>query len=281
MNALVYRGLSLFFKNRQAVIGSFIGAAIMIILYVFLLGESLVGSLSVLTHPKLVVDAWMLAGVIGIASASSTLGSVSLMIRDKESNVYTDFMISPISKSKIMLGYFFSTFLISLLITLVVIVIAEIYLVVLSKGEFLTLPQFGLLFVVSILTVFCSSAFMFFVASFFRRIDTFSTVTAVIGPLIGFLTGCYVPIGSLPEGVQKVVEYFPLTSGIVLIRRILTENVFSSADKSAATMVKEELGIVIMSGQTGIALPIAILVISSCLFLVVALWNVKRVEVKR
>ncbi|MBO0458464.1 ABC transporter permease [Enterococcus hulanensis] len=280
MNALVYRGLSLFFKNRQAVIGSFIGAAIMIILYVFLLGESLVGSLSVLTHPKLVVDAWMLAGVIGIASASSTLGSVSLMIRDKESNVYTDFMISPISKSKIMLGYFFSTFLISLLITLVVIVIAEIYLVVLSKGEFLTLPQFGLLFVVSLLTVFCSSAFMFFVASFFRRIDTFSTVTAVIGPLIGFLTGCYVPIGSLPEGVQKVVEYFPLTSGIVLIRRILTENVFSSADKSAATMVKEELGIV-MSGQTGIALPIAILVISSCLFLVVALWNVKRVEVKR
>ncbi|MBX8936088.1 MULTISPECIES: ABC transporter permease [Enterococcus] len=280
MNALVYRGLSLFFKNRQAVIGSFIGAAIMIILYVFLLGESLVGSLSVLTHPKLVVDAWMLAGVIGIASASSTLGSVSLMIRDKESNVYTDFMISPISKSKIMLGYFFSTFLISLLITLVVIVIAEIYLVVLSKGEFLTLPQFGLLFVVSLLTVFCSSAFMFFIASFFRRIDTFSTVTAVIGPLIGFLTGCYVPIGSLPEGVQKVVEYFPLTSGIVLIRRILTENVFSSADKSAATMVKEELGIV-MSGQTGIALPIAILVISSCLFLVVALWNVKRVEVKR
>lgn len=280
MNALVYRGLSLFFKNRQAVIGSFIGAAIMIILYVFLLGESLVGSLSVLTHPKLVVDAWMLAGVIGIASASSTLGSVSLMIRDKESNVYTDFMISPSSKSKIMLGYFFSTFLISLLITLVVIVIAEIYLVVLSKGEFLTLPQFGLLFVVSLLTVFCSSAFMFFVASFFRRIDTFSTVTAVIGPLIGFLTGCYVPIGSLPEGVQKVVEYFPLTSGIVLIRRILTENVFSSADKSAATMVKEELGIV-MSGQTGIALPIAILVISSCLFLVVALWNVKRVEVKR
>lgn len=280
MNALVYRGLSLFFKNRQAVIGSFIGAAIMIILYVFLLGESLVGSLSVLTHPKLVVDAWMLAGVIGIASASSTLGSVSLMIRDKESNVYTDFMISPISKSKIMLGYFFSTFLISLLITLVVIVIAEIYLVVLSKGDFLTLPQFGLLFVVSLLTVFCSSAFMFFVASFFRRIDTFSTVTAVIGPLIGFLTGCYVPIGSLPEGVQKVVEYFPLTSGIVLIRRILTENVFSSADKSAATMVKEELGIV-MSGQTGIALPIAILVISSCLFLVVALWNVKRVEVKR
>ena len=280
MNALVYRGLSLFFKNRQAVIGSFIGAAIMIILYVFLLGESLVGSLSVLAQPKLVVDAWMLAGVIGIASASSTLGSVSLMIRDKESNVYTDFMISPISKSKIMLGYFFSTFLISLLITLVVIVIAEIYLVVLSKGEFLTLPQFGLLFVVSLLTVFCSSAFMFFIASFFRRIDTFSTVTAVIGPLIGFLTGCYVPIGSLPEGVQKVVEYFPLTSGIVLIRRILTENVFSSADKSAATMVKEELGIV-MSGQTGIALPIAILVISSCLFLVVALWNVKRVEVKR
>ncbi|MGM0166184.1 hypothetical protein IGI39_001142 [Enterococcus sp. AZ135] len=280
MNALVYRGLLLFFKNKQAVIGSFVGALIMIILYVFLLGDSLVDSLSVLSHPKLVVDTWMLAGVIGIASASSTLGSVSLMIRDKERNVYTDFMISPISKGRIMLGYFFSTFLISLLITLVVIVIAEIYIVVFSKGEILTLSQFGLLFIVSLLTVFCSSAFMFFIASFFRRIDTFSTMTSVIGPLIGFLTGCYVPIGSLPDNVQKVVEYFPLTSGIVLIRRILTDNVFTSADKPAVATIKEELGIV-MNSQNDIALPIMILLISSCLFLVGALWNVKRVEVKR
>lgn len=222
----------------------------------------------------------MLAGVIAIASASSTLGSVSLMIRDKERNVYTDFMISPISKSKIMLGYFFSTFLISLLVTLVVIVIAEIYIVVLSKGDLLTLPQFGLLFFVSLLTVFCSSAFMFFVASFFRRIDTFSTMTSVIGPLIGFLTGCYVPIGSLPDMAQTVVQYFPLTSGVVLIRQILTENVFTAADKPAMPTIKEELGI-IMNGQNDMILPIAILLLSSCLFLVLALWNVKRVEVKR
>ena len=280
MNALVYRGLLLFFKNKQAVIGSFIGALIMIVLYVFLLGDSIVSSLSVLAHPRLVVDAWMLAGVIAIASASSTLGSVSLMIRDKERNVYTDFMISPISKSKIMLGYFFSTFLISLLVTLVVIVIAEIYIVVLSKGDLLTVPQFGLLFFVSLLTVFCSSAFMFFVASFFRRIDTFSTMTSVIGPLIGFLTGCYVPIGSLPDMAQTVVQYFPLTSGVVLIRQILTENVFTAADKPAMPTIKEELGIII-NGQNDMILPIAILLLSSCLFLVLALWNVKRVEVKR
>lgn len=280
MNALVYRGLLLFFKNKQAVIGSFIGALIMIVLYVFLLGDSIVNSLSVLAHPRLIVDAWMLAGVIAIASASSTLGSVSLMIRDKERNVYTDFMISPISKSKIMLGYFFSTFLISLLVTLVVIVIAEIYIVVLSKGDLLTVPQFGLLFFVSLLTVFCSSAFMFFVASFFRRIDTFSTMTSVIGPLIGFLTGCYVPIGSLPDMAQTVVQYFPLTSGVVLIRQILTENVFTAADKPAMPTIKEELGI-IMNGQSDMILPIAILLLSSCLFLVLALWNVKRVEVKR
>ncbi len=280
MNALVYRGLLLFFKNKKAVIGSFIGALIMIILYVFLLGDSLVDSLSALSHPKLVIDTWMLAGVIGIASASSTLGSVSLMIRDKERNVYTDFMISPISKSKIMLGYFFSTFLISLLITFIVILVAEIYIVVLSNGDFLTLPQLGLLFIVSLLTVFCSSAFMFFIASFFRRIDTFSTMTSVIGPFIGFLTGCYVPIGSLPDNVQTIVEYFPLTSGIVLIRRILTANVFTAADEPIATVIKEELGI-LLNGQESIILPIAILVISSCIFLAIALWNVKRIEVKR
>ncbi|MEI5993609.1 ABC transporter permease [Candidatus Enterococcus mansonii] len=280
MNALVYRGLLLFFKNKQAVVGSFIGALIMIVLYVFLLGDSLVKQLSVLANPQLVIDTWMLAGVIGIASASSTLGSVSLMIRDKERNVYTDFMISPISKSKIMLGYFFSTFLISFVITIAVILVAECYLVFISNGAFLSISQFALLILVSLLTVFCSSAFMFFVASFFRRIDTFSTMTSIIGPLLGFLTGCYVPIGSLPETAQLVVKYFPLTSGVVLIRRIFTENAFASSDQQAMKVVQEELGIV-MNYSHEVFIPIALLIVSSLVFLGIALFNVKRIEVKR
>ncbi|GGC90525.1 ABC transporter permease [Enterococcus wangshanyuanii] len=280
MNALVYRGLTLFFKNKQAVVGSFIGALIMIGLYVFLLGDSIVKQLSMLSNPQLVIDTWMLAGVIGIASASSTLGSVSQLIRDKERNVYTDFMISPISKSKIMLGYFLSTFLISTIITIAVILVAECYIVFVSNGSWLSLPQFCLLLLAGLLTVLCSSAFMFFIASFFRRIDTFSTMTSIIGPLLGFLTGCYVPIGSLPEATRTVIQYFPLTSGIVLIRRILTENAFA-ADRSEVTQaVKEELGIV-MNYSHEVLIPIGILAISSILFLSIALWNVKRIEMNR
>lgn len=280
MNALVYRGLRLFFKNKQAVIGSFIGALIMIGLYVFLLGDSVVNQLSILSHPQLVVDTWMLAGVIGIASASSTLGSVSLMIRDKERNIYTDFMISPISKGKVMLGYFFSTFIISFIITLVVIFVAELYIVFISNGTFLSIKQLSLLLLVSFLMVLCSSSFMFFVASFFRRMDTFSTMSSIIGPLVGFLTGCYVPMGSLPDVAQLVVKYFPLTSGVVLIRRILTENAFTVADSQAVTAVKEELGI-LMNYQHEVIIPLIILIVSSIIFLGIALWNIKRIEMTR
>ncbi|MCA5012091.1 MULTISPECIES: ABC transporter permease [unclassified Enterococcus] len=280
MNALVYRGLALFFKNKQAVVGSFIGALIMIGLYVFLLGDSIVKQLSMLSDPQLVIDTWMLAGVIGIASASSTLGSVSQLIRDKERNVYTDFMISPIAKSKIMLGYFLSTFLISTIITLAVIIVAECYIVFISNGTWLSLPQFILLILAGFLTVLCSSAFMFFVASFFKRIDTFSTMTSIIGPLLGFLTGCYVPIGSLPEATRTVIQYFPLTSGIVLIRRILTENAFAADSSEVTQAVKEELGI-IMNYSHEVLVPISILLVSSIFFLSIALWNVKRIEMKR
>lgn len=280
MNALVYRGLALFFKNKQAVVGSFIGALIMIGLYVFLLGDSIVKQLSMLSDPQLVIDTWMLAGVIGIASASSTLGSVSQLIRDKERNVYTDFMISPISKSKIMLGYFLSTFLISTIITLAVIIVAECYIVFISNGTWLSLPQFILLSLAGFLTVLCSSAFMFFVASFFKRIDTFSTMTSIIGPLLGFLTGCYVPIGSLPEATRTVIQYFPLTSGIVLIRRILTKNAFAADSFEVTQAVKEELGI-IMNYSHEVLVPISILLVSSIFFLSIALWNVKRIEMKR
>jgi multidrug/hemolysin transport system permease protein len=280
MNALIYRGLSLFFKNKQAMIGSFIGALILIGLYVFLLGDSVVAQLSMLTHPQLVVDTWMLAGVIGIASASSTLGSVSQLIRDKERNVYTDFMISPISKQQIMLGYFLSTFFIATIITFGVIIVSELYIVFVSHGELLSLTQFGLLTLASLLTVLCSSSFMFFIASFFRKIDTFSTMTSIIGPLLGFLTGCYVPIGILPEITRKVIQYFPLTSGIVLIRRILTENALASDPPELVQAIQEELGIV-MNYQHEILLPVVILIVSSMLFLGVALWNIRRIELRR
>lgn len=280
MNALVYRGLTLFFKNKQAVVGSFIGAFIMIGLYVFLLGDSMIKQLSILSQPQLVIDTWMLAGVIGIVSASSTLGSVSQLIRDKERNVYTDFMISPISKKHIMLGYFLSTFFISMFVTLGVIIVSELYIVFISNGALLSFKQFGLLILASLLTVLCSSAFMFFIASFFRRIDTFSTMTSIIGPLLGFLTGCYVPIGSLPEATGNVIQYFPLTSGIVLIRKILTENAFASDSPKIALAVQKELGIV-MNYQHDVLIPVMILIVSSVLFLGIALWNVKRIELTR
>ncbi|MGM0125373.1 hypothetical protein IGI37_002772 [Enterococcus sp. AZ194] len=191
-----------------------------------------------------------------------------------------DFMISPIQKRSIMMGYFLSTFLVSLLITFAVVIVAECYIVFLSGGVLLSVKQWGMLGVSCLFTIFCSSAFMFFVASFFRRIDTFSTMTSTIGPLLGFLTGCYVPIGSLPETAQLVVTYFPLTSGVVLIRKVLTENVFTSDNEQMVATVKEELGIT-MGVQYETLVPLAILALSGVVFLAIALWNIKRYEFKR
>ncbi|KAF1299590.1 hypothetical protein BAU15_02800 [Enterococcus sp. JM4C] len=280
MNALVYRGLRLFFKNRQAVMGAFIAAIILIVLYVFLLGDNLASQLSAVAQPQMLVDTWMLAGVIGIVSASSTFGAASLLTRDRERNVYTDFMISPIKKSKIMLGYFLSTFLVSLLITVAVVIISELYIVFVSGGALLSLKQAAMLAVACLFTVFCSSAFMFFIVSFFNRMDTFSTMTSIIGPLLGFITGCYVPIGSLPETAHTVVNYFPLTSGIVLIRQILTENVLATENTQVTQTIKEELGIT-MNFQHETFVCLAILAISGIVFLAIALWNIKRFEAKR
>lgn len=280
MLGLIYRGLLLFFKNKQAVVGSLIGALIMVLLYVFLLGENLVEQLEMLENPQLLVDTWMLAGVIGISSASATLGSVSLMIRDKERQVYTDFMISPLSKPGITLGYFFSTYLISLIITIVMIILSEIYIVFVSQGSLLSITDFFLLLLASSLSILCSSAMMFCVASFFRRIDTFSTMTGIIGPLVGFLTGCYIPIGGLPELAQQVIKYFPLTSGIVLIRQIMTKQVFVTEKPEVVTEIKNQLGITLNLSHE-VLIPILILVLTSCLFLSIAAWNVKQTEMTR
>lgn len=60
-----------------------------------------------------------------------------------------------------------------------------------------------------ILTVIFASFMMFFMVSCFKSVNAYSTACTVIGTLIGFLTGVYIPIGNLPESVQTVVKLFP------------------------------------------------------------------------
>ncbi len=201
------------------------------------------------------------------------MSAFSLLIRDKEAGVYKDLLISPLKSWQIVGGYVFSAYIWGVIMTVISAIIGECCLVWFVGGTWLTLNQGLALLGAILLMVLAATTMIFFIVSFFDKMETFSTVSTIIGTLAGFLTGCYVPLGSLPETAATVVKAFPLTHGVVLIRGIMTatprETAFSGKENELLNQFNQLMGITLSTdttawinqwwGQVGILLASSIL----------------------
>ena len=76
---------------------------------------------------------------------------------------------------------------------------------------------------VLLISVMASSSMTFFLVSFFTNNNAFGTACTVIGTMIGFLTGVYLPIGTLPSAMQWVIKLFPVSHSAALLRQVFLE----------------------------------------------------------
>ena len=81
---------------------------------------------------------------------------------------------------------------------------------------------------IELILLFChitiaNSSLVLFVVSFLKSSNALASCSTILGALIGFLTGIYLPMGNLPKGVQDLVKLFPVSHAVVLLRRILME----------------------------------------------------------
>jgi multidrug/hemolysin transport system permease protein len=239
MKYLVKRNLLLFFRDKSSVFFSLLGVMVIIGLYVLFLGDLLIESMEGTKGARFLMDSWIMAGLLAVTPITTVLGAMGTMIVDKKYKIYKDFSASPIKRSSLAGGYIISGFIISLILTLVTFVLAEGY-IIMNGGELLTIQALIKVLGLIILTVLSSSFMMFFMVSCFKSVNEFSTASTVIGTLIGFLTGVYIPIGNLPESVQVVVKIFPPSHAGVLFRKVMMEQaekvVFAGAP---ASVVKE------------------------------------------
>lgn len=127
-----------------------------------------------------------------------------------------------------------------------------------------------------------SSTLMGFFISFLRTGSSFSTLSIIVGTLIGFLTGIYVPVGILPTGIQYIVKFFPFSHISILFRDLLMKeplkqmiNAVGNIDVPVETMVNEykelygiefTIGNHTISNVESIIYILFIIIISSILF---------------
>ncbi|HEY4696124.1 MAG TPA: ABC transporter permease [Candidatus Hydromicrobium sp.] len=263
---LIKRNLKLFFRDRTSVFFSLLAIFIIIGLYVLFLGNMMVNNLKDLlgNDARFIINSWVMAGILSVTSITTTMGAFGIMVEDKTKKISKDFLSAPFKRSQLAGGYIISSFIIGVIMSIVALIIAEVYILA-NGGSLLGFMLLLKLFGAMLLSVFAGSAMVFFIVTFFKSSNAYATASTIIGTLIGFLTGIYIPIGSFPSTVQTVIKIFPMSHAASLFRQIMMEvpmsKAFANAPTEAITDFKKMMGVTFFFGDKELSSLISILIL--------------------
>lgn len=281
MWAMTKRNLKVFFRDRGSVFFSLLAVIIIIVLYAVFLGDTITSGMEDVEGIDFLMNSWVVAGILAVISMTSTLGALGVMVEDKARKISKDFAVSPLKRGSLAGGYIFSSFAVGVIMSLVALVIGEAYIVA-AGGELLSMENMLKVIGGIFLSVLSSSSIVLFIVSFFKSQNAFGTASTVIGTLIGFLTGVYIPIGALPDAVGGVIRAFPVSYSASYFRTIMTEQPaavsFDGAPASALKEFNTELGINFQFGDftTTIATCVIVMVATAAVFYALSILSISK-----
>lgn len=287
---LTKRNMLLYLKDKSAVFFSLLSMLIIIGLTIIFLGKMNVDNILEMVSierkvAEYLVNSWVMAGIIVVNSVTVTLGVIGIMIEDEDRNRIASFWVAPISRVKIILGYILAAFIIGCIFCFITLVISQVYIYS-AGGEFLGSMALIKSIIFIVINVFSSACFVFFIATFVHSTNAFSSISTIIGTLIGFIAGMYLPMGLLPNMVQKIVKLFPIVYGTSLMRGVYVkdamENVFNGAPVEIINEYTDYMGITLSLGGEYIndTKKVLILLGSGFIFIVLSTMVLKKKNIK-
>lgn len=281
MTYLIKRNLLLYFRDKASVFFSLMGVFVIIGLYLLFLGDVMRSSFHEIEDSGFLVDSWIMSGVIGVTPITTILAALGNMVEDRRRNIYKDFSASPIKRGTLAGGYIISSYIIGLIMTVITIILAEVYIIV-NGGE--VLPIINLIKIMGIIMAYSLwvTFTLYFFVSFLRSMNAYSAVATITGTLIGFLTGVYIPIGSLPSAIQTVIKIFPPSQAAMLIRQIMMEPAEVSAFQNIPPTYVEEfkliLGVIFKFGEREVTvwMTMLYLAVTGIIFFLLSLWKMSK-----
>lgn len=281
MRVFTKRNLKLYFRDKTSVMFSLLAVVIVILLYALFLGDVWMENLEGMDGAQALMNSWIAAGLMTVASVTTTLGAFGAMVDDRFKKIEKDFRVSPLKRSGITGGYLMSAFFIGVLMSLLMLLLAEGYIFI-NGGEFISAETLLKVLGVILLGSMANTAMMCFIVSFFKSANAFTTASVIIGTLIGFVTGIYMPIGLLPQAVQTGIKLFPASHAAALFRQLMTEKpleiTFAGVPEAIVEQFKEKMGIEYFFGDFRVTPQISILVLlgTVVLFYLLAVLNMSR-----
>lgn len=287
---LTKRNILLYIRNRSAVFFSLFSMIIIILLNLVFLGKLNVDQVMEMTkttkeNAEYLINSWLMAGIIVVNSVTVTLGVVGIMIQDEESKTILSFWVSPVNRIKLILGYVFAAIIIGCIMCFMTFALSEIYIVC-TGGTALECMSIIKALIFIMVIVFSSTCMVFFMSIFVHSNSAFSGLSTIVGTLVGFVGGIYLPMGNFPDIIQKILKCFPIVYGTAVMREIFSEKpiniVFDNIDESIITGYKEYMGIIVSIDDVWVnnAVKIAILLGSGLIFMTCSFIILKNRQIK-
>lgn len=257
VRVLVRRNLKIYFRDRASVFLSLLSALILLLLYLLFLGglqvDELQSSLPDATAEEIdwFVGTWVFAGILMITTFTTGFAALGVYVDDKSSGRFKEFRVSPIRRNELILGYQIAAFIVATIMSVVILVIGGV-LMLLIYGHGPSFQQVLATLGYILLCSWAFSALSSLIMTFVGSNSSYTAVSTIVGTLLGFLAGAYLPLGLLSKEIGNVLNVLPFSPAAMLMRQPLTTDALdaiSGGVPEAATQVSEYYGIDIFIGD--------------------------------
>lgn len=194
------------------------------------------------------IQMWTLAGIISVNAVTVTMTVLGNMVQDETRKRIMAFYVTPVKRLYLALGYIFSAWIIGTFMCILTFAVGEVFFFLkgydmLSVKDALTLTG---MIMCSALTY---SSIGYVIALFVHSNSAWSGILTIIGTLVGFAGGIYLPMSQLSIGVQKILKALPILHSVSMMRAVSTQQIvektFAGMPEGLIPVYRDKMGITV------------------------------------
>ncbi len=240
----IKRNVLLFFKDWQSILFSLLTSIIVLVLYLLFLKGTFVSAIqrAMEQYPGLAsmvpqkdiamfANLFLLSGILGSAMISVPFSCITVVVKDRANKVDYDILATPMKREQIILAYFISAVLTSILLNSIILAVGLIG-IRMQGNMYLNISQVVKAFSVVALGSISASAIFMIVVLFFKTVSACEAFFGILSAASGFVIGAYIPISQFSNEVQTVCNLFPASQITIMLRNILLNGLLEHINTS-------------------------------------------------
>lgn len=265
--SLIKRNCKIFYRTKGNIFFATLSVIILVVLHFIIFRNmftdswlEIVSKMNILVEKEKIqwlVDNLMFSAILPIGAITISLVTLGLMVSDKETNALNDFLVSPIKRNQLLVSYLVSSFIVGFIILLGFVAFFEIYFLIVFGFGF-SLIQFLLIILLIMGLLIFANVFMLFLISFVKSQQSLGAIGTILGTLLGFISGAYIPVGQFGTVISNFFSCLPFLQLTVIFRRVFLIDI-SNHTPLTLDMISgklgREFGIELWIGNNNISIP--------------------------